>query len=205
MTPSRQNREKGLEKRADGFLARSAIFRGHPAAVRCFPAYRQAAAGFVEYLLPAEVAGIGGLEIYIDFSRDTGKLIRDDFAVVSSGSGNLEPRFEELCTIALGFRLDFREDLSGGEGFIVCDIDITAERLLFLDDDVIKIGRAVSAVENTVFSAAAIPPLAAHRQFSGFYILHGTVGVYAGVFRDGFSVEQHHRGVAETIGAARET
>ena len=83
MTPSRQNRVKGLEKRADGFLARSAIFRGHPVAVRCFPAYRQAAAGF--------------------------------------------------------------------------------------------------------------------------YILHGTAGVYVGVFRDGFSVEQHHRGVAEAIGVAQRT
>ena len=80
---SAESGRRDLRSRADGFLARSAIFRGHPAAVRCFPAYRQAAAGF--------------------------------------------------------------------------------------------------------------------------YILHGTAGVYVGVFRDGFSVEQHHRGVAESYRSSPRT
>ena len=86
---------------------------------------------------PAEEVGFGGFELYLDFSLDTGIVIRDDLVVVGSGSGDLEPRSAELCNITLGFYLEFRERLSGDEGLIVCDLDIAAERFLFLDGGVI--------------------------------------------------------------------
>ena len=152
---------------------------------------------------PAEVVGIGGFELYFDFSLDTGIVIRDDLVVVSSGSGDLEPRSEEPCAVTIGFHLEFRERLSGDEGLIACDFDIAAERSLFLDGDGIRTGRTVTAVEITVYSAVIIPPVVVHLQLSGFYILHGIVGIYDRVFCDGFSVDQHHRGVAESIGVGR--
>lgn len=53
------------------------------------------------------------------------------------------------------------------------------------------------------YFADILPPSAVFRHtvrlLPVFYILHGTAGVYVGVFRDGFSVEQHHRGVAEKL------
>ena len=152
---------------------------------------------------PAEVVGIGGFELYFDFSLDAGIVIRDDLVVVSSGSGDLEPRSEELCAVTLGFHLEFRERLSGDKGLIVCDFDITFKCFLFLDGDGIRIGRTVTAVEITVYSAVIIPPVVVHLQLSGFYILHGIVGVYDRAFCDGFSVDQHHRGVAESVGVGR--
>ena len=152
---------------------------------------------------PAEVVGIGGFELYFDFSLDAGIVIRDDLVVVSSGSGDLEPRSEELCAVTLGFHLEFRERLSGDKGLIVCDFDITFKRFLFLDGDGIRIGRTVTAVEITVYSAVIIPPVVVHLQLSGFYILHGIVGVYDRAFCDGFSVDQHHRWVAESVGVGR--
>ena len=39
----------GLEKLTEDFFAPSVVFHGHTAAIRCFPAYRKAAAGFVVY------------------------------------------------------------------------------------------------------------------------------------------------------------
>ena len=99
---------------------------------------------------PAEVVGIGGFELYFDFSLDTGIVIRDDLVVVSSGSGDFEPRSEEPCAVTIGFHLEFREGLSGDKWLIVCDLDIAAERTLFLDGYGIRIGRTVTAVEITV-------------------------------------------------------
>lgn len=59
------------------------------------------------------------------------------------------------------------------------------------------------------YFADILPPSAVFRHtvrlLPVFYILHGTAGVYVGVFRDGFSVEQHHRGVAEAMGVAQRT